>query len=147
MFDRVSYKLSEKEIEGYSYPGVTSTMKGLLTYPSECNSASQFIRALDNGKSMKNKGFLNWKKFHWNKDTVGKFSVILPLDHMFVFCENDRKVMYGKGHALTLRRNRNNDAIIKSAVQGGKIAGEARDSITDGKIDIKKISWHVPHIQ
>ena len=31
LFDRFSYiKLSEREIEGYS------TMKGLLTYPSEC---------------------------------------------------------------------------------------------------------------
>ena len=59
---------------------------------------------------------------------------------MFGFCENNRKVMYGKEHALTLRRNHNNDAIIKSAVQGGEIAGEARDSVTDGKIDIKKIS-------
>ena len=37
LFDRVSYKLSERKIEGYSYPGVSSTMKSLLTYSSECN--------------------------------------------------------------------------------------------------------------
>ena len=30
LFDRVSYKLSEREIEGYSYHGVASTMKSLL---------------------------------------------------------------------------------------------------------------------
>ena len=65
---------------------------------------------------------------------------------MFGFCENYRKVMYGLMHVLTLRINHNNDTIIKSAEQG-KIGGEARDLVTDGKIDIKKISWHMPHIQ
>ena len=73
---------------------------------------------------MKNKGFLTRNKFYWNKDNVGKFSVILPLDHMFGFC--DRKVMYGLKHVFTLRRNHNNDAIIKFGEQG-EIGGEARD--------------------
>ena len=132
LFDRVTYKLSEREIEEYSYPGVASTMKGLLTYPSECNSASQFIWALDNGKSMKNKGLIDRKKFYLKKDNDRKFSVILPLDHIFGFCENYRKVMYG--------------VIIKSARQR-EIGGETRDSVADGKIDIKKISWHMSHIQ
>ena len=72
LFNRVSYKLSERGIEGYSNPGVASSMKGLLTYLSECNSAIQFIWVLDNGKTMKNEGFLNRKKFFWNKDDVGK---------------------------------------------------------------------------
>ena len=54
--------------------------------------------------------------------------------------------MYGLKHVLTLRRNHNNDAIIKSAEQG-EIGGEARDWITNGKMGLKKISWHMPHIQ
>ena len=66
---------------------------------------------------------------------------------MFGFCENYGKVMYGLKHVLTLCGNHNNDAIIKSGKQG-EIGGEARDSVTNGKIDIfKKISWHMPHIQ
>ena len=117
-------------------------MKGLLTYPSEYNSGSQFIWRQDNGKAMKNKGFVNRVKFYSNKDNVGKFSVILLLDHMFGFCENYRKDMYELKHVLTLYRNHNNDEIIKSAEQG-----EVRDSVTDGKIDTKKISWHMSHIQ
>ena len=95
LFDRVSYKLSEREIEGFSHPGVASTMKGLLTYPSGYNRGSQFIWGLHEGKTRKNKAFLARKKFYWNKDNVGKFSVILPLDQMFGFCENYGKVMYG----------------------------------------------------
>ena len=71
LFDRVSYKISEREIEGYSYPGVASTMKGLLTYPSEYNIGSQFLWGLDEGKTMKNKGFLTRQKFYWNRDNVG----------------------------------------------------------------------------
>ena len=120
-------------------------MKGLLTYPSEYNSESQFIWGLDEGKTMENQGFLT-QNFYWNKDNVGKFNIILPLNHMFGFCENYRKVMYGLMHVLTLRRNHNNDTIIKSAEQGN-IAVEARDLVIYRKIDIKKISSHMPHIQ
>ena len=58
----------------------------------------------------------------------------------------DKLCSYGLKHALTLHRNHNNDAIIKSAEQG-EIGGEARDSVTDRKIDIEKIPWHMPHIQ
>ena len=43
LFDRVSYKLSEREIQGYSYPGVASPMKGLPTYHSVHNRGSKFI--------------------------------------------------------------------------------------------------------
>ena len=146
LFDTVSYNLPEREIEGYSYPGEASTMKGLLTYPTGYNGGSQFIWGLNEGKRLKNKGILTRKKFYWNRDNVGKFSVILPLDHMLVFCENCRKVMHGLQHVLTLHRNHNNDAIIKSA-ERGETGGETRDSVTDGKIYIKKISWHMPHIQ
>ena len=62
LFHRVSYKLSEREIEGFSHPGVASTMKGLLTYPSGYNRGIQFIWGLDEDKTMKNKGFLARKK-------------------------------------------------------------------------------------
>ena len=54
--------------------------------------------------------------------------------------------MHGLQHVLTLHRNHNNDAIIKSA-ERGETGGETRDSVIDGKIYIKKISWHMPHIQ
>ena len=77
LFDKVSYKLSEREIEGYTYPGVASTMKGLLTYPSGYNRGSQFIWGLDSGRALKNKGFLTRKKVYWKKDNAGKFSVII----------------------------------------------------------------------
>ena len=145
LFDRVSYRLSDREIEGYSYPGVATTMKGLLTYPKDYNDGSQFIWKLDQGKTMNNKGFLSRRKFYWDRTNTGKFSVILPLDHIFGFCEDYRKVMYGLKHVLTLRRNHNNDAIIKSAEQG-EIDGVAKDKVTDGRIDIKRLSWHMPHI-
>ena len=54
--------------------------------------------------------------------------------------------MYGLKHVLTLHRNHNNDAIIKSSEQG-EIDGDLRNSVTEEKIDIKKISWHMPRIQ
>ena len=34
---------------------------------------------------------------------------------------------------------------LKSAEQG-EIDGVAKDKVTDGRIDIKRLSWHMPHI-
>ena len=42
LFDRIGYKVNEKEIEGYSYPGVATTIKGILTYPKYYPQGSQF---------------------------------------------------------------------------------------------------------
>ena len=30
LFDRIGYKVNDKEIEGYSYPGVATTIKGIF---------------------------------------------------------------------------------------------------------------------
>jgi hypothetical protein len=34
LFDRVSYRIGSEEIEGYSYPGIATTLKGLTTHQS-----------------------------------------------------------------------------------------------------------------
>ena len=46
----------KKEIEGYSYPGVATTIKGILTYPKYYPQGSQFAWLQDRGKSFTNVG-------------------------------------------------------------------------------------------
>ena len=60
---------------------------------------------------------------------------MIPLKHIFGFCENYKKIMYGAKHEITLHRNGDDDAIHRSNVKTG---GE--DKTKPGKIVLNKIS-------
>ena len=63
----------------------------------------------------------------------GHFSVAIPLSHIFGFCEYYKKVTYGYKHTLTLRRNHDNDAILKA--DATEVVGdETKDKVLDGSI-------------
>ena len=64
----------------------------------------------------------------------GSFSFIIPLKHIFGFCEDYDKVVYGFKHTLTLTRNDDNDAIFGDA------------GVDAGKIMLSKIAWFMPHV-
>ena len=69
-----------------------------------------------------------------NSDPKGIFSFRVPLKHMFGFCKDYDKVVYGFKHALILTRNDDEDAIF-------------RDNVADtGNITLSKISWFIPHV-
>ena len=140
LFERVCYRISGKEIEGYSHAGIASTMKGLLTYKHNSNENASFLFQKDTTTAANNNGFR--VRFNYIFGGDGTFSAIIPLEHIFGFCENYQKVMYGVEHELNLRRNHDNDALFKTSVLND--AGNA-DKVVDGKIDIKKLVWHMPH--
>ena len=68
-----------------------------------------------------------------NSRPRGSFSFKIPLKHIFGFCEDHDKIVYGLKHALSLTRNDDNDAIFRA---------NAADA---GKITLSKISWFMPH--
>ena len=63
------------------------------------------------------------------------------MKHIFGFCEDYDKVVYGLKHNLTLTRNDDNDAIFKSNANDA-----AGNPYADGKIRLDKISWFMPHV-
>ena len=67
-----------------------------------------------------------------NKTEKGTFFVRIKLKDWFGFADQE-KITYGLGYSLTLKRNNNNDPIIRD------------NAITAAKINIKDISWHFPH--
>ena len=72
----------------------------------------------------------------------GSFSFKIPLKHIFGFCGDYDKVVYGLKHNLTLTRNDDNNAIFKTdAVDGG-----GNDVLVNGKVILSKISWFMPHV-
>ena len=67
-----------------------------------------------------------------NKTEKGTFFVRMKLRDLFGFAEQE-KITYGLGYTLTLKRNSNNDAILR---------GNAVDA---AKVVVKDISWYIPH--
>ena len=67
-----------------------------------------------------------------NKTEKGTFFVRKKLKDLFGFADQE-KINYGLGYTLTLKRNTNNDAILR---------GNAVDA---AKVVVKDISWYIPH--
>ncbi|XP_065683280.1 uncharacterized protein LOC136096071 [Hydra vulgaris] len=66
--------------------------------------------------------------------TKGTFSFIIPLKHIFGFCDDYTKVLYGFKHTLTLQRKNDNDAIFRSAAAAIE------------KVNLTKVSLWMPYI-
>ena len=147
LFKRIQYDLSGQVIESLQHPVQATTMLGLLKYPDDFSKSKGLnhlwykdttIRADNN-----NNGFSVRRNYIFvNVDPVGTFSFRIPLKHIFGFCEDYDKVVYGLKHNLTLMRNNDNDAIFKTAALDG--AGD--DTIANGKVLLSKISWFMPHV-
>ena len=147
LFKRIRYELSGQEIENIMNVGQATTMLGLLKYPDDF-SKSKGLNQLwykdtntnatigNNG----NAGFSVRRHYILSSDTAGTFSFRIPLKHIFGFCEDYDKIVYGLKHNLTLTRNNDNDAIYRNDVD---TAGAA---MVDGKIILTKISWFMPHV-
>ena len=64
----------------------------------------------------------------------GTFSFRIPMKHIFGFCEDYDKIVYGLKHNLTLVRKTDDGAIFRGAAAGA------------GKFSRDKISWFMPHV-
>ena len=147
LFKRIRYDLSGQEIENLVHPGQATTMLGLLKYPDDF-SKSKGLNQLwykdtntnatigNNG----NAGFNVRRHYIFSSDPVGTFSFKIPLKHIFGFCEDYDKIVYGLKHNLTLTRNNDNDAIYRN---DNDTAGAA---MVDGRVILTEISWFMPHV-
>ena len=146
LFKRIRYELSGQEIESLVHPGQATTMLGLLKYPDDFSKSKGLNQlwykdttntaVLDDNVGFKIRHDYIIKR----NDTKGSFSFRIPLKHIFGFCEDYDKVVYGLKHTLTLTRNNDNDAIYRGA---NAAAGGA---LTAGKVELKDIFWFMPHV-
>ena len=146
LFKRIRYDLSGQEMENIMNVGQATTMLGLLEYPDDF-SKSKGLNQLwykdttNTAVLADNVGFKIRHDYIITKSRPrGSFSFRIPLKHIFGFCEDYDKVVYGLKHNLTLTRNDDNEAIYRGA---NAAAGGA---LTAGKIVLSKISWFMPHV-
>ena len=145
LFKRIRYELSGQEIENIMNVGQATTMLGLLKYPDDF-SKSKGLNQLWSKDTTINAEEAN---IGWNvrrlyiitgSDPRGTFSFRIPLKHIFGFCGDYDKIVYGLKHNLTLTRNNDNDAIFRAANDA------AGNVVAAGKIILSKISWFMPHV-
>ena len=148
LFKRIRYDLSGQEIENLVHPGQATTMLGLLKYPDDFSKSKGLNQlwykdtntnaTIDNDNG--NAGFAVRRHYIFSSNPVGTFSFRIPLKHIFGFCEDYDKIVYGLKHNLTLTRNNNNDAIYRN---DNDTAGAA---MVDGRVILTEISWFMPHV-
>ena len=145
LFKRIRYDLSGQEIESLIHPGQATTMLGLLKYPDDF-SKSKGLNQLWYKDTTVNAAEANtgWEtrraQIIKNPDKRGEFSFRIPLKHIFGFCDDYDKVVYGLKHNLTLTRNNDNDAIFRAANDA------AGNPVAAGKIVLEHIYWFMPHV-
>ena len=146
LFKRIQYDLSGQVIESLQYPGQATTMLGLLKYPDDFSKSKGlnklWYKDTTENANNNNAGFSIRRSYIIvNADPIGTFSFKIPLKHIFGFCEDYDKVVYGLKHTITLTRNNDNEAIFKTANVVGGV-----DAVVDGKVVLSKVSWFMPHV-
>ena len=140
LFKQITYALSNQEIESVYNPGQATTMLGMLKYPDGFAKAQGLNHLWTKDTTAtaviaENTGFGVRQAHLIRKPTVkGTFSFIVPLKHIFGFCDDYDKIVYGFKHTLTLVRQSDDDAIFRANAAGA------------GKVHIDRISWLMPHV-
>ena len=147
LFKRIRYDLSGQEIENIMNVGQATTMLGLLKYPDDFSKSKGLNQLLYKDTTLNannnNTGFSIRRNYIIvNANPIGAFSFKIPLKHIFGFCEDYDKIVYGLKHNLTLTRNNDNDAIFKTS----NVDGAGNDAVIDGRVRLDKISWFMPHV-
>ena len=138
-FKNIRYEPSGQEIENIMHPGQATTMLGLLKYPDDFSKSKGLNQlwykdTLTTAEEANTGWNVRRQYIIRNSDPKGSFSFRIPLKHIFGFCEDYDKVVYGLKHTLTLTRNNDDDAIFRDA------------GVDAGKIMLSKISWFMPHV-
>ena len=87
------------------------------------------------GVKADNNGFSARHAYLIQSPTVkGTISFRIPMKHIFGFCEDYDKIVYGLKHNLTLVRKTDDDVIFRGTAAGA------------GKVSLGKISWFMLHV-
>ncbi|XP_065683318.1 uncharacterized protein LOC136096099 [Hydra vulgaris] len=134
LFERIEYRFYDSVVESVNYPGIATTMLGMLKYPNDFQQlkAMNQLWYKDNittADLVNNTGFSARQQFIIQKPTTkGSFEFSIPLRHIFGFCDDYDKVFYGLKHELFLLRRNDDNAIFKAA------------GVAAGKVNITRIS-------
>ena len=140
LFRNIRYELSGREIETIFNPGQATTMLGLLKYPDDYAKTLGFnilwFKDTNTAADTDNNLGFNARQDYIIKqpNPKGYFSFYIPLNHIFGFCVDYTKVIYGMTQTLTLTRGNDNDAIFKAV------------GVDAGRVRLDTITWFMPYV-
>lgn len=104
------------------------------------NTAANILTALQttvtrftDGLLKQNKGFEERRNYTATAATRGSFAFKIPLEFIFNFCKQYRKIIYGCKHSIIFPRQNDTQAIIRNAAVANA-----------GRVNLTKMQWHVP---
>ena len=118
LFSRIEYHLSNQLMESINYPNQATTMLDLLKYPDDFSKVQGLNQlwykdAATTAVKADNNGFAARHAYLIQSPTVkGTFSIRISMKHIFGFCEDYDKIVYGLKHNLTLVRKTDDDATL-----------------------------------
>ena len=156
LFSQMKYSINGQPIEDILNPAISSIMLGMLRYPDDFSKSKGLMQCWfkDSGKGgidiNDNKGRVERKKLIYDSIIIankGNFSFCIPLKHIFGFCDDYDKVMYGVNHWLSLFRKGDGTAIHRLVNTDGpnNEVGNATD--LPAKVVLKKVKWCMPHVK
>ena len=144
LFDNIKYLLSSAEVESVLHPGHASTIMGLAKYPSSYTPGLSQCWLLDSDDTPTdvNIGFKNRRALILTSEPapLGSFRFAVPLSHIFGFCEDYDKVIYGFQHSLVLTRSSSDHDALFRRVD----TTPTTDNVPDGKVKLSKLRWMLP---
>jgi len=131
LFEEIRYEVSGIRIDSTKKLGVSSTLKGLVSFsPSEINW-------------LESAGWVLPGKSEIIPDNKGYFDFCLPLRMLLGFAEDYKRILINVKQELVLLRTATNKDIIK--------ASDTTEAVTDAnldwKLELEKIVWRVPHLR
>ena len=141
MFTHIRYNINGIKIENVGRPGQATTMKGMLAYGDDFSKSEGLNMCWKKDTTADaeaaNLGFEARRQLIIVRpDPIGTFSFAVLLRHLFGFCEDYVKVIYGTKQSLKLSRQCDDgDAIFRAAV------------VPNGRITLTKLSWFMPHVR
>ena len=130
LFEEIRYELNVIEIDKCKNVGLTTLMKGLVSY----NPTLSFI--------IENVGWIDIEERQAIIDNDGYFDVSIPLSLIFGFAEDYRKIVVNAKHELVLMRSRNDlNAVVQTST---RVAEE--DVFENFKIELTRIEWLMPYV-
>lgn len=119
LFDEIRYELNGVEIDKCKNPGITSTMKGFVSF-----SESESSKLIHSG----------WSHNVAPTITQGSFNFCVPLKHLLGFAEDFQKIIINSKHELILIRARSDE---------NSYITTANDDMV---LNMEKLQWKMPHV-
>ena len=154
LFSEMKYSINGQPIEDILNPAISSIMLGMLRYPDDFSKSKGLMQCWfkddheagvddDNVGRRARRELFFYSVGNLNK---GKFSFCIPLKHIFGFCDDYDKVMYGVNHGLSLFRKGNGTAVHKPA-DIPAVGGGANVPVPDAKVVLNKVKWCMSHVK